>query len=150
MSYYVYRIKFKDHMNLRQTDFISNSLDEIELEDKDKVIIIVSQSMVIMGAYEYNKEQNQFVREKEINKVVSLFYEKLPMIEFVNENTYRMFSKRLRKIDEENYKVFLENVTNIAHIKEGKILKNQNNYKKEEELLSNINQSVNDNTVHFR
>jgi len=108
MKYYIYRMKYKDHITLRQTDIIENHLDNLLLEDGSKVVIIVSKSMVIIGAYKYNEEQNRFVREKEINKVVSKFYERLPMVEFVNEHTYKMFSKRLREIDEENYNVFVE------------------------------------------
>lgn len=110
MTYYIYRMKFKDHLNLRQTDIISNTLDNISLENNDKVIVIVSQSMLVMGAYVYNKDKNIFVRKKEINKVVSLFYDKLPMIEFVNENTYKMFSKRLREISEEDYNAFTQGI----------------------------------------
>jgi hypothetical protein len=126
-------------MELRQTDIISNSLDNISLCEGDKIIIIVSQSMIIVGAYIYNKEKNIFIRNKEINKVVSLFYDVLPMVEFINENTYKMFSKRLREIDQENYEAFLKNVDNTKKSD----LKNQNNYKKTEEFLSNINQSFN-------
>jgi hypothetical protein len=108
MKYYIYRMKFKDHISIRQIDIIKNTLDNLELEDNDKIIIIISKSMNVIGAYKYKKEQNIFVREKEINKVISKFYDKLPMVEFVNENTYKMFSKRLREIDIENYNVFLE------------------------------------------
>jgi len=100
-------MKYKDHIALRQTDIIKNDLDKLELEDGAKVIVLVSQSMVVVGAYRYDKEQDRFVREKEINKVVSKFYEKLPMVEFVNDNTYKMFSKRLRDIDEDNYNAFI-------------------------------------------
>lgn len=110
MDYYLYRIKFKDHMQLRQTDIIANNLDNITIEDGDKAIIIVSKSLMVIGAYKYKKEQNIFVREKEINKVVSKFYEKLPMVAFVNENTYKMFSKRLRQINKEDYDAFLSGV----------------------------------------
>ena len=108
MKYYVYRIKLKDYLNLRQTDIIPNTQDAIEIEDESKVIITVSKSLVVMGAYKYNKEGNKFIREKEINLVVSKFYDDLPMVEFVNESTYRMFSKRLREIDKDNYEVFLK------------------------------------------
>ncbi|MCB9359244.1 hypothetical protein H6503_04895 [Candidatus Woesearchaeota archaeon] len=107
MKYYIYRLKFYDHLKLRQTDIISNQLDRIEIENGSKVIIIVARSLMIMGAYRYNKETDRFVREKEINKIVSEFYDDLPMVEFVNENTYKMFSKRLREIDEDNYNAFL-------------------------------------------
>lgn len=107
MKYYIYRIKYKDHIKLMQTDIIKNDMDTLLLEDGSKVIIIVSKSMMIVGAYRYNEEQSIFIREKEINKVVSIFYERLPMVEFVNEHTYKMFSKRLREIDEENYNVFV-------------------------------------------
>ena len=107
MKYYIYRIKLKDHIDLRQTDIIKNNLDNIEIEDKAKVIITVSQSLMVMGAYRYDKKQNIFIREKEINQVVSKFYEKLPMVEFVNENTYKMFSKRLREITKEDYETFM-------------------------------------------
>lgn len=132
-------------MELRQTDIISNSLDNIQINDGDKVVIIVSQSMIVMGAYTYRAEGDMFVRDKEINKVVSLFYDKLPMIEFVNENTYKMFSKRLREIDEENYNAFLSDTNKLK--KPNNI--GQNNYKKTEEFLSNINQSVNqDKALH--
>lgn len=139
MKYYIYRIKFKDQMELKQTDIISNALDYIELEDGDKVIVLVSQSMLVMGAYTYKKEPNIYVRDKEINKVISLFYDVLPMVEFVNEHTYKMFSKRLREIDEDNYKAFLINVDNVAKPE----LKNQNNYKRTEDFLSNLNQDTN-------
>ncbi len=107
MKYYIYRIKYKVYTTLTQTDIIMNSLDKLELEHDDKVIIIVSQSMVVIGAYRYNKESDRFVREKEINLAVDKFYETLPMVEFVNEHTYKMFSKRLREIDKENYEAFL-------------------------------------------
>ena len=110
MNYYLYRIKFKDHVQLRQIDIIANSLDNISIEDGDKVIMTVSKSLMVIGAYKYKKEQNIFIREKEINKVVSKFYEKLPMVEFVNENTYKMFSKRLRQINKEDYDAFLSEV----------------------------------------
>jgi hypothetical protein len=107
MNYYIYRIKYKDYIQLRQTDIIKNGLDRLALDDGDKVILIVSQSLVVAGAYRYKKEQDIFVREKEINKAVQKFYPKLPMVGFVNENTYKMFSKRLRQIDEDNYNAFL-------------------------------------------
>jgi 23S rRNA C2498 (ribose-2'-O)-methylase RlmM len=107
MKHYIYRIKYKDYILLRQTDIIANKLDKLSLEDKDKVIIIVSKSMNVIGAFRYNKEQDFFVREKEINKVISKFYDALPMVEFVTENTYKMFSKRLREITKEDYDAFL-------------------------------------------
>ena len=110
MNYYLYRIKYKDHVELRQIDIIANSLDNISIKDGDKVIMTVSKSLMVIGAYKYQKEQNIFVREKEINKVVSKFYEILPMVEFVNENTYKMFSKRLRQINKEDYDAFLSEV----------------------------------------
>ncbi|MFT4304380.1 MAG: hypothetical protein ACMXYG_07475 [Candidatus Woesearchaeota archaeon] len=106
MKYYIYRIKYKDYLKIRQTDIIDNKLDNLMIQDGSKVIIIVSQSMVVIGAYHYVLSSNRFVRDKEINTVITKFYEKLPMVEFVDESTYRMFSKRLREIDEQNFNAF--------------------------------------------
>lgn len=109
MKYYIYRIKYNDYIKLSQLELIKNILDRIDIEDKSKVIIVVSKSMLVVGAYTYHKERGVFLLDKKIDLVISKFYDKLPMVEFVNDHTYKMFSKRLREIDKENYEVFLAN-----------------------------------------
>lgn len=110
MKYYIYRMKFEKY--LKQGEFLRvkndlPSIPQFELDDGDKIIMIVSQSLIVIGAYRYEKKSNTFILEKKINKNVTTIYEKLPMITFVNERTYKLFAKRLREIDEVNYKAFL-------------------------------------------
>jgi hypothetical protein len=87
---------------------IKNDLSDIKLDDGDKIVIVVAKSMIILGAYTYVKELNEFHLDKIINKTTKYFYDKLPMITFVNERTYKLFAKKIREITKENYDAFLK------------------------------------------
>ena len=108
MKYFIYRMDYNYYIKRNNFKIIPNQLNDFLIEDKSKIIIIISKSLIVIGAYYYDKDQNAFILEKEINKTIIDFYEKLPMINFVNKRTYKLFSKKIREIDEENYNIFLE------------------------------------------
>jgi hypothetical protein len=108
MKYYYYRIKFEDYLRLNDIKWVKDDLENGVLNDGDLGILIVSKSLLVLGAYRYDKKQRLWLQQHPISKPVTEFYSKIPMIKFVSERTYKIFAKRLREVDKENFEPFLK------------------------------------------
>ena len=107
MNYYMYRLKYDQYLRMTSHAEVPNELTSNPIQDGDHAIIIVSNSLVVLGDYVYKAESNSFLLQKRIAKVVTQFYQSLPMVSFVNQKTYKLFVKRIRQIDKGDYDAFV-------------------------------------------
>lgn len=112
MKYYLYRIKKEDYEKLKGLNNIKIDYTPEQINEDDKIIVFVSESLKILGSYK--KREDYLVAEKLAKNELTLkdFYEKLSIITEVGQRTYKVFAKKVKEISEEDYNMIMKKITN--------------------------------------
>lgn len=110
MGYYFYRLKKEDFEKLIDTETVKIDYMSAELDETDKVIVFVSETLKILGAYK--KKDEYLLAKKSAKKEITLreFYDKLSIITEVGPRTYKVFAKKLKEITKEDYELIVKNI----------------------------------------
>ena len=98
VKYYTYRLKEK---NLKDSSKILIQDLPLELINEDVLLVFMAGTLEVLGIY-IKKRDNLILDKKIENKKLSDFYSCISCVSFVNERTYKMFSKRVKEIEKED------------------------------------------------
>ena len=108
-KYYTYRLKEEDFPE--DTSMIPIQDTPEKLDEGDVFLVFVSGSLDVLGIY--TKDEDNLRIENRIDDMkLSDFYECFSFVTFVNDRTYKMFSKRVKEISEKDY----HNILSTAYV----------------------------------
>lgn len=108
MRHYLYRLKKEEYEKIKDTDRIEIDYLLVEIDKTDRMIVFVSGSLRILGAY--RKIDGFLAAEKPVGKEMTLreFYGRLSIVREICPRSYKVFAKKIREITKDDYKTILE------------------------------------------
>jgi len=111
MKYFLFRLKKEYFEKLENYDEIDYKYD-FELDNSSLLVIFISENLKILGTY---KKEGKLLKVIDVNKkelTLKDFYDKLSIISFVNDRTYKLFAKPIKEITEKDYEEIKNGICN--------------------------------------
>ena len=104
VEHYYYRINKENPENNIKIDYLTE-----DVKDDDIVLVFAAHLLRVIGIF---KKQGEFlvaqkVFEKDKRPDLRNYYDKLSFVEFKGNRTYKLFSKKTRKVNKEDVEMFL-------------------------------------------